>query len=93
MSQSTIGIVSKCAIPLWEVPVRTPDRPTIADVAAAAGVGVGTVSRVLNGGVNVRESTRLKVLGSSSGWDTGRVTWPPRCPAAPRARWRSWCRT
>ena len=63
MSQFTIGIVSKCAIPLWEVPVRTPDRPTIADVAAAAGVGVGTVSRVLNGGVNVRESTRLKVLG------------------------------
>jgi len=42
--------------------VRTPDRPTIADVAAAAGVGVGTVSRVLNGGVNVRESTRLNVL-------------------------------
>jgi len=42
--------------------VSTPDRPTIADVAAAAGVGVGTVSRVLNGGVNVRESTRLNVL-------------------------------
>ena len=63
MSQFTIGIVSKCAIPFREVPVRTPDRPTIADVAAAAGVGVGTVSRVLNGGVNVRESTRLKVLG------------------------------
>jgi LacI family transcriptional regulator len=42
--------------------VRTPDRPTIADVAATAGVGTGTVSRVLNGGVNVRESTRLKVL-------------------------------
>jgi DNA-binding LacI/PurR family transcriptional regulator len=42
--------------------VRTPDRPTIADVAATAGVGTGTVSRVLNGGMNVRESTRLKVL-------------------------------
>ncbi len=42
--------------------MRTPDRPTIADVAAAAGVGIGTVSRVLNGGVNVRESTRLNVL-------------------------------
>jgi DNA-binding LacI/PurR family transcriptional regulator len=62
MSQSSVGIVSKNAIPFREVPVRTPDRPTIADVAAAAGVGVGTVSRVLNGGVNVRESTRLKVL-------------------------------
>ena len=42
--------------------MRTPDRPTIADVAAVAGVGVGTVSRVLNGGVNVRESTRQNVL-------------------------------
>jgi DNA-binding LacI/PurR family transcriptional regulator len=44
------------------VAVHAPDRPTIADVAAVAGVGVGTVSRVLNGGVNVRESTRLKVM-------------------------------
>jgi DNA-binding LacI/PurR family transcriptional regulator len=44
------------------MPVRTPARPTIADVAAAAGVGVGTVSRVLNGGVHVRESTRQQVL-------------------------------
>ncbi len=37
-------------------------RATIADVAAEAGVGVGTVSRVLNGGANVREATRRKVL-------------------------------
>src|ERR1700733_6125014 len=37
-------------------------RPTMADVATAAGVGTGTVSRVLNGGVNVRESTRRGVL-------------------------------
>ncbi len=37
-------------------------RATIADVAAQAGVGVGTVSRVLNGGANVREATRRKVL-------------------------------
>src|SRR5260370_13144798 len=37
-------------------------RPaTIADVAAAAGVGVGTVSRVINGAANVRESTRATV--------------------------------
>jgi DNA-binding LacI/PurR family transcriptional regulator len=42
--------------------VRTPARPTIADVAAAAGVGLGTVSRVLNGGANVRDSTRQNVL-------------------------------
>jgi len=38
-------------------------RPaTIADVAAASGVGVGTVSRVINGATNVREATRAKVL-------------------------------
>jgi DNA-binding LacI/PurR family transcriptional regulator len=37
-------------------------RATIADVAAASGVGVGTVSRVINGATNVREATRAKVL-------------------------------
>ncbi|HEY1918203.1 MAG TPA: LacI family DNA-binding transcriptional regulator [Streptosporangiaceae bacterium] len=42
--------------------MRTVARPTMADVAAAAGVGTGTVSRVLNGGANVRESTRRRVL-------------------------------
>jgi DNA-binding LacI/PurR family transcriptional regulator len=41
--------------------MRIPARPTMADVAAAAGVGVGTVSRVVNGGVNVRASTRRHV--------------------------------
>ena len=35
---------------------------TISDVAARAGVGVGTVSRVLNGRANVRPVTRAKVL-------------------------------
>ena len=42
--------------------MRTPAQPTMADVAAAAGVGMGTVSRVVNGGRNVRESTRRNVL-------------------------------
>jgi DNA-binding LacI/PurR family transcriptional regulator len=36
--------------------------PTIADVAARAGVGVATVSRVLNRRPNVRAATRAKVL-------------------------------
>ncbi len=40
----------------------SPRRATIADVAAASGVGVGTVSRVINGAPNVREATRLSVL-------------------------------
>src|SRR5690242_7442568 len=39
-----------------------PRRATIADVAAASGVGVGTVSRVINGAPNVREATRTSVL-------------------------------
>jgi len=39
-------------------------RVTIADVAADAGVGVGTVSRVLNGSDQVRESTKRAVLDS-----------------------------
>ena len=39
-----------------------PTPATITDVAARAGVGVGTVSRVLNGRSNVRPVTRAKVL-------------------------------
>ena len=34
---------------------------TISDVAARAGVGIGTVSRVLNGSQQVRPTTRAKV--------------------------------
>jgi DNA-binding LacI/PurR family transcriptional regulator len=37
-------------------------RATIADVAAASGFGVGTISRVINGAANVREATRMSVL-------------------------------
>jgi len=40
----------------------SPRRATIVDVAAASGVGVGTVSRVINGTANVREATRVSVL-------------------------------
>ncbi|MBI5961538.1 MAG: LacI family DNA-binding transcriptional regulator, partial [Chloroflexi bacterium] len=36
--------------------------PTIRDVAERAGVGIGTVSRVLNGSPSVSEETREKVL-------------------------------
>ena len=42
--------------------MRNSRRATIADVAAASGVGVGTVSRVINGAANVREVTRARVL-------------------------------
>ncbi|WP_424950151.1 LacI family DNA-binding transcriptional regulator [Deinococcus sp.] len=39
-------------------------KPTIQDVARRAGVGVGTVSRVLNNHSAVRDSTRDSVLGA-----------------------------
>ena len=42
--------------------MRASRRATITDVAEASGVGVGTVSRVINGAANVREATRLTVL-------------------------------
>ena len=45
-----------------KVTMPTSRRATIADVAAASGFGVGTVSRVINGASNVREATRLSVL-------------------------------
>lgn len=42
-------------------PLTSPHRTTIAQVAAAAGVSVGTVSRVLNNSPQVREATRQRV--------------------------------
>jgi DNA-binding LacI/PurR family transcriptional regulator len=45
-------------------PASADRRVTIADVAADAGVGIGTVSRVLNGSDQVRESTLRAVLDS-----------------------------
>ncbi|GHH20658.1 LacI family DNA-binding transcriptional regulator [Streptomyces rubradiris] len=40
---------------------RRPDTPTLEEVAARAGVGRGTVSRVVNNAAGVRESTRQAV--------------------------------
>ncbi|MFF7791112.1 substrate-binding domain-containing protein [Streptomyces sp. NPDC007991] len=45
------------------------ERATIGDVAARAGVGVGTVSRVLNGSRNVSDDTRERVLRTMSDLD------------------------
>src|SRR3712207_6428034 len=41
------------------------DRPTIADLARAAGVGVSTVDRVLNGREPVRRPTAERVLAAA----------------------------
>lgn len=49
-------------------PVPSP-HSTIADVAARAGVGVATVSRVLNGHSNVRPATRARVLDAIAALD------------------------
>jgi DNA-binding LacI/PurR family transcriptional regulator len=45
-----------------ETAVRRSGRVTIAEVAETSGVGVGTVSRVINGAANVRDATRNRVL-------------------------------
>src|SRR4051794_5011072 len=42
---------------------------TISDVAASAGVGAGTVSRVLNGSPRVRPATRARVLAAIEALD------------------------
>ena len=42
---------------------------TIRDVAERAGVGVGTVSRVLNDSPSVREATRQKILAAIAALD------------------------
>src|SRR6266700_6011024 len=39
-------------------------RPTITDVARRAGIGIMTVSRVINGSHRVTEKTRKKVLAA-----------------------------
>ncbi len=40
---------------------RRPGAPTLEEVAAHAGVGRGTVSRVINNAAGVKESTRQTV--------------------------------
>ena len=57
---------------------------TIRDVAKKAGVGVGTVSRVLNRNPAVRETTRLKVLAAIEELE---------CTPSPIARRLSLCKT
>lgn len=60
-------------------------RPTIDDVAAHSGVGKATVSRVLNGGPNVRPAMRERVLASVAALNY-RVNVQARSLAAGRGR-------
>ncbi|HEY1616459.1 MAG TPA: LacI family DNA-binding transcriptional regulator [Streptosporangiaceae bacterium] len=68
-------------------------RITISDVAADAGVGVGTVSRMLNGGQHVRATTLRAVQEAID-----RLGYRPSHAAAAlgrgtRAPWRWWSPT
>lgn len=56
-------------------------RLRITDVAAQSGVGVGTVSQMLNGSPQVRESTRARVLET-----IGQIRYRPSRPAADLSR-------
>ena len=46
-------------------PASAPPRVTLADVAARAGVSVGTASKALNGSGRMRPETRERVLGAA----------------------------
>lgn len=72
--QRPLGHKSKLRLLLNELACDTPWKrfhtmfahmhPTIKDIAERAGVGLGTVSRVLNDHPRVSETTRAKVLGA-----------------------------
>ncbi len=67
--------------------MRVRSKATIADVAAASGVGVGTVSRVINNAEQVRAATRLKVLKAID-----QLGYRPSQLAAALSRGRASCR-
>lgn len=46
-------------------PIDPPRAPTLAQIAALAGISVPTVSKVLNGGTDVSEATRRRVMASA----------------------------
>ena len=52
---------------------------SIKDVAQKAGVGVGTVSRVINGSGYVAADTRKKLNRRSVIWNTRRMNWQEIC--------------
>ena len=68
---------------------RTRNPATIADVAAHAGVGASTVSRVLNGGQVSGSGPRASARGHERAESTARAPAPARSSPAPpgRSRW------
>ena len=68
----SVDALRRLVLTPWKFPTRLPSRSkpssgtpgamaTISDIAAKAGVGIGTVSRVLNGSHQVRPTTRARV--------------------------------
>ena len=68
---------------------RSGGRPTLAEVAARAGVGRGTVSRVINGSPRVSAHTRTRSRPPSPSSDTSPTVRPARWQATGRtpSRW------
>lgn len=52
---------------------------SIKDVAQKAGVGVGTVSRVINGSGYVAADTRKKIDRRSAIWNIHQMNWQEIC--------------
>ena len=63
---------------------------SIRDVAKKAGVGVGTVSRALNGTGYVAEDTRAKILAIAEKLDYQPNDWPGTCSGTGRESLESW---
>jgi DNA-binding LacI/PurR family transcriptional regulator len=53
---------SRLSVCSWRLNLKLSTEITIAEIAKEAGVGIATVSRVINGGTNVHKETMAKVL-------------------------------
>ena len=62
-------------------------RVTIRDVAAEAGVSIGTASKALNGQGKLRAETRERVAERRSVSASPRTRWPRPCSRAARSPW------
>ena len=62
-------------------------RVTIRDVAAEAGVSIGTASKALNGQGKLRTETRERVAEAARVSASRRTRWPRPCSRAARSPW------
>ena len=64
---------------------------SIRDVAKKAGVGVGTVSRALNGTGYVAEDTKAKILAMAAELTISQMSWPGTCSGTGQESLELWC--